>query len=107
MILGSTITSILIVSIAPTAKSPINQVGAVQVPLLNVTPPNCKPAGKTSVTSKFVTNADPLFLAVTVKITVSPAFGVGLSTTLVNTISASSNTVKDAVKISTVVDGIG
>ncbi len=78
-------------------------VGAVHVPVLGVTEPIVKPAGRASSMLTFVAWAGPLFVTVTVKVTVSPSSGVPLSTIFVMTRSVALPTVIDSLRSSAVV----
>ena len=63
--------------------APIVQVGEVQeVPALGVTVTTEYPAGRLSVTMTPVAGLGPLLVAVMVKVTLLPTFGVKLSTVL-------------------------
>ena len=76
---------------------------AVHVPVLGVTEPIVKPAGSASSMLTLVAWAGPLFVTVTVKVTVSPSSGVPLSTVLPITRSVALPTVIDSLGSSAVV----
>ena len=85
----STVASIVRVSVVPLAKLPIVQFGLIKVPLLGEAEVIVKPFGIVFSITKFWTSVGPLFVAVTIKVTVSPIFGEALSTVFVSAISAS------------------
>ena len=76
------------VALDPFAKLPIVQFGALHVPTLGVTEVTVYPEGMLSTTDTPVAELGPELLAVIVKVTVLPTFGVALSTTFVKDKSA-------------------
>ena len=97
--------SIVIVSVTPTPKVPTVHADDVHDPTLGVTSPSVNPAGKASVTTNPVTIASPLFVTETVYVTVSPVFGVALSTIFDKTTSALLPTIISTAKTSSAVVG--
>ena len=77
-----TVATIVKVALAPLAKFPILQFGALHVPVDGVALTKVYPAGKTSFTVTPVALLGPALLAVIVKVTLLPTFGVGLLTVL-------------------------
>lgn len=71
------------VTVAPLAKLPMVQLGAVQVPADGVALTKVYPVGKTSFTLTPVAALGPLFLAVKVKVTLVPTTGALLLTVFV------------------------
>lgn len=90
---ASTVALIANVAVAPLFKVPIAQLFGVQLPELVVPFKYVNPVGSVFTIFKLPTWVGPLFKAVIVNVTVSPTFGVLLSTVFVNTISASFPTV--------------
>ena len=66
-------------AIEPTVHTPV---AGTYVPCYGVAETNVRPAGKMSVAVTFVAAVGPLLVTITVKVTVSPTFGAGLSTDL-------------------------
>ncbi len=85
-----TVARIASVSGDPTATVPTSQcpVAGSYVPWLVVSDTNVRPEGRRSVTWAPVAGSGPLLPRETVKVTVSPTLGVGLSTVLASARSA-------------------
>src|SRR4029077_9939174 len=84
---GAVITS---VALAPLMRGPLvhSPVPEFDGPALGVARTSVSPAGSRSATSTPVALLGPLFVAVTVNVTLLPRFGVGLSTVFVMAMSA-------------------
>ena len=80
--LAFTVATMVKVAVAPLEKLPIFHVDKTQEPTEGVALTMVYPACNTSETSTPVASFGPLFVAVTVKVTLLPIIGFGLSTVL-------------------------
>ena len=75
-----TVTTTVMVALAPLARFPTSHVGEIQVPTDGVTLTNEYPDGILSITLTPVAKLGPLFVAVIVKVMLLPIKGVALFT---------------------------